>query len=150
MDTPLVYTQDTSVFIDGTEYPLVTYGRQQAHQAQGLTRWASKYGQQVYDALQTQGNSGNEGGLEFLLKILDLLTEDAMIDLFSALLGCSKETSELYFDTATLIDAGIVVYEKHPTVRKLLDRFFSTSDSESDGQPASSMTSDQPTDGETN
>jgi len=138
----VVYVENESIFIDGNEYPLITRGRRQAIQMQGLTRWAAKYGGSIYSELQKQGNSDAEAGVEFLANILTLLTADAMIDLFHAITGCTAEEAELYFDAAVLIEAGIVVYEKHPTVRSLIDRFFSTSDSEQDGQPESSTTSE--------
>jgi hypothetical protein len=136
------YVQDDVLIIEGREYQLVTRGRQQARQVAGLTKWASRYGAGVYDELQSQGTSGEEGGIQFLLNIIGMLNDDALIDLFQALSGCTTEEAELYFDAATLIEAGIVVYEKHPTVRKLLDRFFSTSDSEQ-GEPDESSTTSE-------
>lgn len=136
------YVKDDMIVINEKEYALVTQGRQQAIQVQGITRWASAYGSEVYEELQKQGGSEDEAGIDFLLNIIGLLTADALVDLFQAVSGCSKEEAELYFDAATLIEAGIVVYEKHPTVRSLLDRFFSTSDSEPVEPEDSSTTSE--------
>ena len=138
-----VYLDDTQVVIGKKRYELVTHGRQQAIQMAGITRWASRYGADIYTSLQNQGSKQQaEGGIQFLLDILGMLDADAMIGLFQAFTGCSVEEAELYFDAAVLIEAGIVVYEKHPTVRNLLNRFFSTSDSEAEDQPESSTTSE--------
>jgi hypothetical protein len=136
------YVNGFNIIVNGEAYPLITSGRKQAIQVQGITRWASVYGASILSDLQAQGEEDAEQGLDFLVKLLGHLSADAMIDLFQAISGCTQEEAELYFDAAVLIDAGIVVYENHPTVRRLLDRFFSTSDSEQEGQPESSTTSE--------
>ena len=142
MDEVVTRVEDDVLYIGEKAYPLVTSGRQQAIQVQGLTKWASRYGGEIFSELQTVETSTSETGAEFLLKILGMLSADALIDLFQAVSGCTQEEAELHFDAATLVEAGIVVYEKHPTVKKLLDRFFSTSDSEQDEQQESSTTSE--------
>ena len=142
MSAQVTYVDGFSIVINDKEYALITTGRQQAIQMQGLTRWASRYGAEILADLQQEGNSEEEVGLEFLMKMLGHLSADALIDLFQAVSGCTAEEAELYFDAAVLIDAGIVVYENHPTVRRLLDRFFSTSSSEPDEQQESSTTSE--------
>jgi len=144
----LTYVDGEILYVNGKPFKLVTQGRAQAVQVQGLVKWASKYGADIFNELQKANNVNSEGGIGFLLGLLEFVTDDALVDLFRALSGCTQEEAELYFDAATLVEAGIVVYEKHPTVRRLLDRFFSTSDSESDDQPESSMTSELPTDGQ--
>lgn len=142
MTEQTTYVEDFKIVINGEAYPLITTGRKQAIQMQGITKWASKYGADILSDLQSQGEANVEVGLDFLLKMLGHLSADALIDLFQAISGCSKEEAELYFDAAVLIDAGIVVYENHPTVRRLLDRFFSTSDTEQAEQDESSTTSE--------
>lgn len=141
MEQP-VYLEGTSVFIAGKEYQLISYGVQQARQVHGIMQWASKYGQEIFDAFQSSAELEGMDGLGFLLGILDKLSVDALIDLFPALTGCSEEEAMLYFDAATLIQAGIVVYEQHPTLRRLFDSFFSTSDTEQEEEQESSTTSE--------
>lgn len=136
------YVDGFDIVVNGERYGLITSGRQQAIQMQGLTKWAAKYGAGILEDLQEQGSDDDEAGLEFLVKLLGHLSADALIDLFQAISGCTTEEAELYFDAAVLIDAGIVVYENHPTVRRLLDRFFSTSDTEPEEQGESSTTSE--------
>lgn len=142
MTEQVTYVEEFNIVINGKEYPLITTGRRQAIQMQGLTRWISMYGAEIFTDLQTMSESEGDSGLEFLVRLLRYLSADAMIDLFQAVSGCTQEEAELYFDAAVLIDAGIVVYENHPTVRRLLDRFFSTSATEQEEQPESSTTSE--------
>lgn len=137
-----VFIEGKSAFISGKEYPLINTGRRQASQVARITKWAGKYGQGIYEALQSQNGAGDrEAGLGVLLNILSILDTDAMLDLFTALIGCSEEETELFFDAAALVEAGIVVYE-HPTIKRLLDRFFSTSASAQEEQQESSMMSE--------
>lgn len=142
MTEQTTYVEGFNIVIDGEAYPLITSGRRQALQMQGLTKWASLYGSAILSDLQAQGEGDVQVGIDFLLKMLGHLSADALVDLFQAISGCSKEEAELHFDAAVLVDAGIVVYENHPTVRRLLDRFFSTSSTEEEEPEESSTTSE--------
>jgi len=121
-----------TVTIGKNEYKMIKTGRAQAEQVLALTRWISKYGLSAIKQLQDEGGGeiAADTGWEFLSKIVEYLTADALIDLFQAMTGCTKKEAEEYFDIAILIDVIIEVYEGNPSVRRLIDRFFSEPDSE--------------------
>lgn len=119
------------VVVGGNKYAIVKEGRAQAEQVLNVTRWISNHGVPALKRIQGEnGNLDTTNGLEFIGKLLNVLTVDAVIDLFVAVVGCTKEEGELYFDVAVLIDTLVAVYERQPSVRRLIERFFSTPDSE--------------------
>jgi hypothetical protein len=117
-----------TVKIGESEYQVIKTGRAQAAQVLQITRWASKHGVKAFKTLQAnQVDTAN--GIEFLGMFIDALDVDALIDLFQALTGCTKEEAELYFDISVLLDVLFDVYERQPAVKRVLDRFFSISSS---------------------
>lgn len=141
------------VVVGGVEYQVVKTGRAQAEQALGITRWIGKYGIPIIDRLRNDKDEVviDEGrGMDFLIQILENLTADALIDLFQALVGCSQAAAEVHFDVATLIEVALTVYNEQPSIRRLIERFFSEpSLPEVQSSDESSTTSEQPTDGQT-
>lgn len=143
IDEVIYLDENHNMVINGKPYALITTGRQQAIQVQGLTKWIARHGSSILTDLQNQEELGeSDNGIQFILDLVGQLDADALIDFFQALSGCTTEEAELYFDAAVLIEAVIVVYENHPTVRRLFERFFSTQDSEEEKQPESSTTSE--------
>jgi hypothetical protein len=119
------------VEVGGKKYVVIKMGRAQAEQVLAISRWISAHGFKVMSVAGAQGQSIQaDNAFEFLSKIIDLLTADALIDLFVALVGCPKEDAEIYFDIGILVDVILMVYEEQPAVRRLIDRFFSTPVSE--------------------
>lgn len=120
------------VFVEfgGKKFDLVKTGRAQARQVYWITRWLSKYGVAALRNISESGTQLNtEQGLEFLGKLMENLNEDALIDLFVAATGCEKEEAEVYFDIAILVDAVIKIWDNQPSIRKLIERFFSSTKS---------------------
>ena len=70
MTEQTTYVEGFNIVINGEEYPLITSGRKQAIQMQGLTKWASTYGAAILTDLQAQGETEVEVGLDFLMKML--------------------------------------------------------------------------------
>jgi len=114
------------VVVGGVEYPVVKTGRAQARQVAGLMSWLSKYGSNALGKIETDGIGS---GLEFILGFIGGLDEDALVDLFILAIGCTKEVAEVDFDVAILVEAVMAIYEQQPAIKKLLDRFFSSSSS---------------------
>lgn len=129
------------------KYPIVKTGRAQAEQVVAFGKWFGKYGPEIVDGFQTEDNEGISA-MALIERILDVLSTDALIDLFGVVIGCPKKVSEECFDIAILIDVAIETYDKQPSIKRLIERFFSTPDSE---QPTedSSTESEEPTDGQT-
>lgn len=117
------------VEVGGKNYLIVKTGRAQAEQVILLTKWIAKHGMPALQKAQTEQRSATTevNGVQFIIEIIENLDADALIDLFVAAIGCSKEDAEVYFDIAILIDAVILIYNEQPAIKKLLDRFFSTS-----------------------
>jgi len=136
----------TEIDLGGERYPVVKTGRAQARQVLQLTKWASKHGYRAARSIQPGGSQMT--GLEFILRMIDELDEDALMDLFTAVIGCDPAVSEAYFDIAVLIDAAILTYNNQPALQRLIDRFFSVPNS-SGSTEERSTTSDQPMDGQT-
>jgi hypothetical protein len=109
--------------IGDVSYPLVKTGRAQARQVTSFTTWLSKYGAQALQGLQASNDA--DSGMGILLRFIQSLDEDALIDLFEVVIGCPKEASELHFDAADLIEACVALYSDSPTIKRLVDRFFS-------------------------
>lgn len=114
------------VKVGDKDYAVIKTGRAQAEQALRITRWITKYGLPAVAGAAKDGEVKAESTMAFLGVITESLTADAVIDLFAALVGCSREESEAHFDIGTLIDVAVEVYNRQPSIRRVLDRFFST------------------------
>lgn len=138
------------VKVGGKNYQVIKSGRAHAEQVLLLTRWFSRHGIPAIQKLQSErATITADSGLEMITEIMEALTTDALMDLFTALIGCAPEVTEVHFDINVLIDVLIEVYERQTAIRRLVERFFFTSDSEEESTEESSMTSEQPTDGQT-
>ena len=115
------------VTVGSEEYRVIKTGRAQAEQVLGITRWISRHGTRAMAALNADKKlaGADMSGIEFFGKFIEAMDADALIDLFGALIGCPKEDSEVYFDVAILIDVALETFERQPSVRRLIDRFFS-------------------------
>lgn len=117
------------VNIAGVDYKVIKTGRAQAEQTVLIAKWLSKYGLPAIEKLNEDGKVRADGGLDFINQLVDGLSADALIDLFTAVVGCPPEISETHFDVAVLLDTVMEVYNNQPAVRRLIERFFSTPDS---------------------
>jgi hypothetical protein len=120
---------ETLFVIGEQEYNVVKKGLAQATQVSQLGGWLAKYGTQAYRAVQS--SSDNAGGIEVLGVILGQLDADALIELFSLLFGCGIEVAREEFDVAVLVDGCFALYENSPAIKRVLNRFFSSSSSTS-------------------
>jgi len=143
-------TEFVTVTVGEKQYAVIKTGRAQARQVLQLTRWIGKHGSKAFGAFRNDDEFkiDNATGLDFIQRFAEALDEDALIDLFQLLVGCSMEEAETYFDVATLIEVVIAVYNGQPAVGRLIDRFFSPSNS-NNSTDAPSTTSESPTDGPT-
>lgn len=117
-----------TVVVNEKEYQVIKTGRAQAEQVLGLTRWIYKHGAKAAKGMQGT-NVADTTGIAFIGELIMSLDADALIDLFQVLVGCPKEDAELYFDVATLVEVVIEVYERQPSVKRLVERFFSNGNS---------------------
>lgn len=133
-----------------TEFELIKRGRAQAVQIYSLGQWLNHYGKALVDIMTDRPEElGIVEGITFFGQILGSIEPDAMLSLYEIILGCSSGFSEANFDIGELIDAAVLVYNEHPTIRRLVDRFFST-DNLSEEQVEDSTPSEPLTDGQTN
>lgn len=117
--------------VGGKEFELVKTGREQAEQVIQLGKWINTYGLPAISQLTNEeGEITFSGGFELLGDIIDVLTADALIDLFVVVIGCPKNFANKHFDVSVLIDAIAMVYEKQPSIGRVLSRFFSPVSSE--------------------
>lgn len=116
-----------TVLVGEKEYVVVKTGRAQAEQVLNVSKWIATHGMAAVSNMEQGGKDiQSETGLEFLWEVINSLTPDALIDMFIVVTGCTKEEAELYFDISVLVDAVVLIYEKQPAVRRLIERFFST------------------------
>lgn len=126
---------ETTVVIDGKSYQLIKTGRAQAEQVILVTKWISRHGIPALKELQKTGGLENTtNSIEFVGVLIEALSADALLDLFTVIIGCSAEVAETHFDAAVLIDGLVTVYDKQPVIRRLIERFFSTPASEAESQ----------------
>jgi len=119
-----------TIVVGENTYRVIKNGRAQAEQVLALTSWFSRHGMKALTELSAEREGVTAAsGVEFIGKMLDHLTADALIDLFQALITCTKEEAELHFDIALLIDVVAETYERQPAVKRLVERFFSQANS---------------------
>jgi hypothetical protein len=117
--------------VAGKKFDVVKKGREQAVQVIDIAKWLKTYGIDSLDELANEeGEVQIDSGVDFISQVIESLSADALIDLYTILLGTSKKFADENFDIAVLVEAGIMVYENQPSFRRLIERFFSTSTSE--------------------
>lgn len=123
----------STVVIAEQEFSLIRTGREQAEQVIHIGKWLSQYG---LPALQTladeEGTIQVNSGFELLGALVEHLSVDALIDLFTLIIGCSTKFANEHFDIAILIDATTTMYESQPSFQKVISRFFSPTTSTND------------------
>lgn len=140
----------TKITVNGVEFELIKRGRAQAVQVYSLGQWLSRYGGILVSIFTEKPEELDiSEGLAFFGNILGSIEPDALLDLYEIAFGCTEEFCEENFDIADLVDAVMMIYNEHPTIRRLVDRFFSTNNS-SEEQDEDSTPSEQLTDGQTN
>jgi len=121
----------STIVVGGKEFTLVKVGREQAEQVIQLGKWVNTHGvPAIAQVMNEEGEISFDNGLDLLGDIIEVLTADALIDLFVVILGCSKTFANKHFDIAVLIEAVMLVYENQPSLGRVLGRFFSQASSE--------------------
>lgn len=126
-------SEESLIKVGNSIYPVIKTGREQAKQVLRLTKWLRKYGMSAMDALQ--GRAGHDGDMttsqsfDMILEIIESLSEDALLDLFQVVTGCTNEEADRYFDVADLVDTVITLYNEQPSIQRLVQRFFSVPNS---------------------
>ena len=117
----------TTVEVAGEEYELIKKGAPQADQIRHILKWMSTYLSGIIAEFTNE-----KGELEFdnifilFGKVSDVVSTQALLELFSLVVGCSPEVTQEHFDIAILIDAVDVVWNNHPSFARVIKRFFST------------------------
>jgi dihydroorotase len=129
--------------IAGKDYDVLKKGRPQANQVAELGRWMATHGVKAYKAVEEDDSSG---GLEMVASVLASLSADALIELFIVVFGTTNKVADEEFDAALLLEGALALYNESPTIKAVIERFFSNSTA-TDGEEDSSTQSDPPTDG---
>lgn len=137
--------ENTKFVIGGVEYDVVKRGFAQAKQISAATRFLAKHGAPALRKL-SDGDFEKMGGFELIVEVLSSLDENALVELFQLAFGMPRSAAEEEFDINILVDGLTATYNYSPSIRKLIDRFFSPTSSEG-SEDSSSTQSEQPTDG---
>ena len=94
-----IIDENGKIEVGSKKYTVIKTGRAQAEQVVQFTRWLSMYGPSLLKDLQDVDEDALAagGGMAMITSILGNLSSDALIDLFTVLVGCSKKDSEKYF-----------------------------------------------------
>jgi hypothetical protein len=110
------------------DYYLITRGIKQARQITELTNWLANFGVPVYEGMADKdGNIPQMSTAMFLLKAFQYLDEESLIGLYVLFVGCPKKTAEEHFDFGDLIEVIEFVWDNQPGIKRIVNRFFSTS-----------------------
>ena len=121
------------VVLGDVEYPMIKVGRAQAQQIVDISRWLGRYGAKVFESSSDEKGNVSFGNIsDILTKVTDVLSADALIELFQVATGCSVSEAETYFDVGILVDTVVTMFDKNPAFRRVLDRFFSKKPLESE------------------
>lgn len=136
--------EEKTIQVGNSIYPLVKMGRAQAKQVAQLTKWLKKYGLGAFESLQNkmgEGGLDTAAGIQVLLEFLGSLSDDALIEAYVFATGCTIEEADNHFDIEHLVDVISQVYNEQPSIRRLVERFFSAP-SLTETTPESSTTSE--------
>ena len=108
-------------------YPLTKTGKAQAKQVADLLNWLGSYGQKLASVLVTDEGDATENIMNstwgMLTAIGQVASEDALVDLFVVVTGCSKSEADKFFSVNTLVD-GIQVLLSQEEYAQVINRFF--------------------------
>ena len=122
--------QEFTITVAGKEYSLIKKGIAQAQQVTEISKWLAEYGVPIFEKLSSDKGEVSSN-MDLFRAILDSLSPQALVDLFAVVIGCTQKVAEKEFDVGVLVDALMIVWENQPGIRGLVNRFFSTQDSES-------------------
>lgn len=122
-----VYVEEEQIVIAGKVYPLYKKGLQQAEQVKELLQWLSKYLRGIAgDVSDEEGNIVITTIFDILDLVAQVVSPEALVDLFAVATGCTRPVAEKEFDLSILLEVVEAVYSTQPTYRKIVSRFFST------------------------
>lgn len=119
-------SEQIMVTVGEKEYPLIKRGRAQAEQVSQLLNWLSVYGSDFFASVtDSEGNISLGSIPEIITKLAGVVNTNALMELYMLVTGCSMEEADEYFDIAQMIDVAIELFEKQPSFKKVINRFFS-------------------------
>lgn len=115
-----------SVMVGDKEYFLFKTGAAQAKQVSDLLNWIGEYGDRLASVLVTdEANPASALGSTWALvaAIGKISSQEALLDLFVVVTGCSDKEADEFFSINTLIDGAQVLLSQEEYA-KVLNRFF--------------------------
>lgn len=112
--------------IGNKDYQLIKRGKEQADQVILFTQWLTQYALPIFEKFSNPEGSTDLSYIDLLSLLLDKLSSEALVSLFSVLVGCSYKVAEKEFDIGILIEAATVVWDNQPGLQRVVKRFFST------------------------
>jgi hypothetical protein len=125
------------VEVGGKEYELVKRGYDQAAQVIQVGKWLTEYGMPVISTLDVE-EEGERSYLDMFAKLFENLEPEALLSLFSVVIGCTQKVSKEYFDIGILIESITILWDNQPGIRSVVQRFFSSQSSEKEEEEESS------------
>ncbi len=117
--------EQTVFTIGEKEYNVVKKGVAQARQVSALGRWLSVYGAPAIRSFQADESMQNATTFDILVNLLGLLSDEALLELFSMIFGCGMDEANEYFEVDMLVEGMISLYQNQPAIKRLANRFFS-------------------------
>jgi hypothetical protein len=110
----------------GTEtFALITRGRAQLSQIACLREWLKVYAKpavtEIYGKQKDGENLGVEAGFNLALELLD---EDALVELGVLVTGSEKDFVEEHFDLGWVFDAAVKIIKHQPAIQRIVSGFF--------------------------
>lgn len=110
--------------IGGEEYNVVKKGLAQAEQVANLGSWLSA---NLSEMRLPEGR--DLVFTDYLIALLGSLSGRSLVEVFSIVFGCPKKVASEEFDFGLLIEGFMALYAGQTSFKRLVDRFFSTSNS---------------------
>jgi hypothetical protein len=131
-------SEEHIIEVGGKKYDLVKKGYDQAAQVIQVGKWLTEYGMPVLGTLDIDSEQANSSYLELFAKLFESLEPDALLSLFSVVIGCSMSTAKKEFDIGILIEAITTLWDNQPGIRSVVQRFFSEQSSSKEAEEESS------------
>jgi len=115
-----------TVMVGDKEYNLIKTGVAQAKQVSDLLNWIGDYGDRLAGVLVTDDtNPASALGSTWALiaAIGKVSSQEALLDLFVVVIGCSDKEAEKFFSIGTLVDGAQALLSQEEYA-KVLNRFF--------------------------
>ena len=116
-----------TVEVGGKEYTLIKTGAEQAVQVSGLLNWLGNYGEKIAAVIAEDSDDSALAQMNDAWQMVSLIgkisSPEALVDLFSVAIGCSKKVSVEHFSINILVD-GVLVMLSQEEYAKVVSCFF--------------------------